>query len=385
MRCTVIQQTRKPTAGLIVVFGIAIAVAAALLPGCDESPATRTDGGGADLAPASDAAPAEGGPADRGLSEGGPTPDGPTPDSAPPPRATLYVKGHQLLDRCGEPVVLRGANAGIAFPSDPQAQHLAQLSQTGANAVRLTFRVQYNNSSAADVDTALTAARKGGMFPIPALWDATGDWSKLGFCVDFWLKPAMVTVLKKHEAYTLLNLANEAGDGSVTDAQFRQEYAAAIKKVRAAGLKLPIVIDAAGWGREESYIINNAAYLLAQDPEASLVFSWHPWDTKQPQGRYQQAFSDAKSKGICLIVGEFSSLGVNYTEPIAYATIMQLAQQSSIGWLWWWWYGGDKHSLTSDGLYGNWANAGQEVCLTSADGIQKTSLRTNEQKTGACK
>jgi len=115
-------------------------------------------------------------------------------------------------------------NAGIAFPSDPTAQSLAQVTQTGANAVRLTFRVLYNNSGPTDVDTALAEARKQKLIAIPALWDATGDWSKLGFCVDFWTKSEMVTVLKKHEAYTLLNLANEAGDSSVTDAQFKSEY-----------------------------------------------------------------------------------------------------------------------------------------------------------------
>lgn len=311
--------------------------------------------------------------------------DGPAADSAPPARATMYVKGSALYDRCGEKVVLRGANAGIAFPSDPQGKHLAQLAKTGANAVRLTFRVQYNNSGPADVDTALTEARKNGMIPIPALWDATGDWSKLGFCVDFWVKPAMVTVLKKHEAYTLLNMANEAGNSSVSDAQYRQGYAAAIKKVRAAGLKLPLVIDAGNWGRDEAYIINNAAYLLAQDPEQNLVFSWHPWDTNQPQSRYQKAFSAASSKGICLIVGEFASIGVNYSQPILYKTIMQLAQQSGVGWLWWWWYGGDQHALTSNGQYGSWANVGQEVCLGSSYGIQQTSVRTYDLEHGACK
>ena len=324
------------------------------------------------------AVPADGGSKDSGK-------DGPTADGAPPTHATMYVQGSALYDRCGEKVVLRGANAGIAFPSDPQAKNLAQLAKTGANAVRLTFRVQYNNSSPTDVDTALAEARKNGMIPIPALWDATGDWSKLGFCVDFWVKPAMVTVLKKHEAYTLLNMANEAGDSSVTDTQYRQAYTAAINKVRAAGLKLPLVIDAGNWGRGEAYIMNNAAYLLAQDPEKNLVFSWHPWDTNQPQSRYQKAFSDASSKGICMIVGEFASVGVNYSQPILYATIMQLAQQGSVGWLWWWWHGGDQHALTTDGQYGNWANVGQEVCITSSYGIQQTSVRTYDLVNGSCK
>ena len=298
--------------------------------------------------------------------------------------ATMTVQGTQLRDRCGEAVVLRGVNSGIAFPNDPQAKNLAQVSQTGANAVRLTFRVQYDNSSAQDVDLALGEAFKQKLIAIPSVWDATGDWSKLGFCTDFWLKPDMVAVLKKHEAYTLLNIANEAG-ATVTDAEFVQGYTQAVQKLRQAGLHMPLVIDAAGWGRTESYLINNGPSLLQQDPDHNLLFSWHPWDESQPASRYQKAFDDSIAKGICLIVGEFSSVGVNFDKPIDYRSIMQLAQQKQIGWLWWWWTGGDGHALTADGVFGNWANVGEEVCVSSASGIKNTAKRTTYFQTGGCK
>jgi len=299
-------------------------------------------------------------------------------------RDTMYVEGRWLRDRCGEQVVLRGANAGIAFPSDPQAEDLAQLAQTGANAVRLTFRMIYNNSSPSDVDIALTKAREAGLIAIPSVWDATGDWGKLGDCVDFWLDPEMVEVLKEHEEYTILNIANEAGTSAVTNDQYRTEYAAAIQRIRAAGLKMPLMIDAANWGRNESYILENGAYLVQQDPEHSLVFSWHPWDPNQPATRYQNAFASSIGNDLCLVVGEFAHLDVFYDSPIPYLTIMEEAQLSSIGWLWWWWYGNDLHSLTTDGQYGNWANAGEEVCLSSPYGIQQTSTRTHYFQTGSC-
>jgi len=38
------------------------------------------------------------------------------------------------------------------------------------------------------------------------------------------------------------------------------------------------VIDAAGWGRGEDYILNTGQYLLDADPDHNLIFSWHPWD-----------------------------------------------------------------------------------------------------------
>jgi mannan endo-1,4-beta-mannosidase len=213
------------------------------------------------------------------------------------------------------------------------------------------------------------------MIPIPAVWDATGNWSQLDTCVNFWSNPAMVAVLKKHEAYTLLNIANEAGDGSVSDAQYRAGYTAAIQELRAAGLKMPLVIDAANWGRNEDYILDNAGELLQIDP--NLIFSWHPYDPGQPASRYQAAFDGAAQKGIALIVGEFAQLEFpdQPNTVIDYTAIMQKAQASGVGWLWWWWYGSDGHSLTSDGKFGNWANRGEEVCVTSNYGIQKTSQR----------
>lgn len=85
------------------------------------------------------------------------------------PRDTFYVDGSTLRDPCGEPVVLRGANKGSAFPNDADQTYLPGLAQTGANAVRFTFRVQYNNSTAEDVDTALQAAADHHMVGIPAL------------------------------------------------------------------------------------------------------------------------------------------------------------------------------------------------------------------------
>lgn len=296
-------------------------------------------------------------------------------------RPTMDVKGAALYDRRGERVVLRGVNTGIAFPADPKGEKLAEVAKTGANCVRLTFRWIYNKSDAAQVDAALTQAARHQMFAMPGLWDATGKWDQLQFCVDFWRQPEMARVLKKHEGYTMLNIANEAGDHSVSNEAYRAAYAKAISQLRVAGLHMPLVIDAAGWGREERYILENAEWLLEQDPERNLIFSWHPWDENQPAERYRRAMDEASAKGICLIVGEFAQTGVSYQQSIDFRAIMRLAQERQIGWLWWWWQGDDKHSLTTDGVFGHWANMGEEVCVTSPHGLRQTSVRPRSMQT----
>lgn len=300
---------------------------------------------------------------------------------------TFTTRGSALLDPCGEVLVLRGVNAGIAFPTDNSASQLPEVAKSGANAVRLTFRWIINHSDPAQVDTALQAAAANQLLAIPAVWDATGVWSRLPFTVDYWSQPAMVAVLRKHEDRLLLNIANEAGDAAVTNEQFRDGYAGAVRRLREAGLHMPLVIDAANWGRWEAYLLDNGPYLIDQDPDHKLLFSWHPWDTGQPASRYQSAFASAAALGMPLIVGEFSSVGADGTGTVDYAALMQLAAESGIGWLWWWWWSGagvDAHSMTTDGGFGNWANVGEEVALTSPYGINATAATTHYLQHGAC-
>lgn len=293
--------------------------------------------------------------------------------------ATFRVDGSTLRDPCGESLVLRGVNAGIAFPEDPKAKDLPEVAKTGANAVRLTFRWLINRSSPQHVETALKKAVANHMVAIPALWDATGHWDRLQFAVDFWSQPAMVEVLREYQDMVLLNIANEAGGPKVTNSEYRQGYAKAIKQLRAAGLHMPLVIDAANWGRSEAYILDNAAYLLSQDPNKNLLFSWHPWDTDQPVDRYRTAMDAALESQIPFIIGEFSSIGVHYKKPIDFRSLMKFAAERDIGWLWWWWQSGknlDGHAMTGNGRFGDWANVGGEVALESPYGIQATSERT---------
>jgi mannan endo-1,4-beta-mannosidase len=302
--------------------------------------------------------------------------------------ATFQVDGATLLDPCGEPLVLRGVNTGIAFPSGSDPKNFAEVSKTGANAVRLTFRWHINRSNPQHVETALKEAVANHMVAIPALWDATGHWDRLQFAVDYWSQPAMVEVLRKYEDMVLLNIANEAGGPKVTNSEFRQGYVKAIKQLRAAGLHMPLVIDAANWGRDESYIIDNADYLLSQDPDHNLIFSWHPWDTNQSKERYRQGMDAALKSQIPLIIGEFSSIGVHYKRPIDFRSLMEFAAERDIGWLWWWWRSGKKldgHAMTKDGRFGNWVNVGAEVTEESPYSIQATSKRTQYLLDRSCK
>lgn len=306
------------------------------------------------------------------------------------------TEGSTILDPCGEPFVVRGVNAGIAFPADANAKSLSEITQTGANAVRLTFRWALNRSNPDVVNNALQKAADNHMVAIPSVWDATGDMSRFDFAVNFWIQPEMVAVLRKYEDNVLLNIGNEIGDANVSFTEFTGRYAQAVQKIRDAGLHMPLVIDAAGWGREENYLLENAKALIALDPDHNLVFSWHPWDqsdapddatANQLKQRFQSAVDTARANDIPFLIGEFSSVGATGDGYVPYQYMMEYADANQVGWLWWWWSSGnspDAHALTTDGVFGSWANVGEEVVETSQYGIKNTAVRTHYMDFKSC-
>jgi hypothetical protein len=311
-----------------------------------------------------------------------------TESADPSPKYPTYrVEGRNLVDPYGETVVLRGVNAMIIYWDKYGTVTYPEIAKTGANAVRI-FWQDDPVASAADLDLTLGNCIRNKMIAVPGVWMATGEWNKLADCVDFWCRADVAAAVKKHEKAVLVNIANEAGDGSVTDAAYRAGYSDAVARIRAAGIRTPLVIDAAGWGRAEKTILNNARALLDGDPEHNLVFSWHPWDPKTWGGtktRITAALDSAVARNIPFIMGEFSQSEQGddrwSSTPVEWRHIMESCQARGIGWLAWvWWCCGDTpdhHSLTLDKMYGHWNNApwGEECAVSGPYSIKNTSVR----------
>lgn len=301
---------------------------------------------------------------------------------------TFKTSLSKIYDPCRQPLLIRGVNAGIAFPEDPNAEKLAEVGRTGANTVRLTFRWLINRSNPQVVEKAVRTAVENHMLAMPSIWDATGNLERLSFAVDFWTQPEMVAVLRQYEDMILLNIANEAGGGGVSVDWYQQQYLQAILKMRAAGLHMPLVIDAGNYGRDEESLFQSAWYLIAHDPDRRLIFSWHPWQGGMSRDYYKSVIDKAISKRIPFILGEFSSSDARGIEAVDYQYLLQYAAEKNIGWLWWWWASGntsDAHAMTSDGYYGHWMNAGEEVVSGSPYGIEATSRRGEYLESQTCR
>ncbi|TVQ22314.1 MAG: hypothetical protein EA382_12230 [Spirochaetaceae bacterium] len=281
-------------------------------------------------------------------------------DSHPP---GLRVSGRHLYDADGNRVVPIGANVMTKYWDPGGWRSISALAQTGANTVRIFWKIEPSTGLDA-FERNIRNAVEHGMFAMPSLWEATGQWSQLERCVDWWVQPEVLEIISRYERHLLLNIANEAGDASVSMRQFESGYRRAITRLREAGIRVPLVIDAANWGRDESYILQTATALIAHDPERNLLFSWHPWDDRMPRSRYTETIDAAVAQEIPLIIGEFSHTGVFYNSTHDWRFLVEYATEHDIGWLAWVWRGADVsdgHNITTNYLYGNWTPWGAQV------------------------
>jgi mannan endo-1,4-beta-mannosidase len=300
-------------------------------------------------------------------------------------RETLYVEGRKLFDRCGEEVVLRGVNRMVVW-MDREGATLPEIARTGANTVRIVWSVA---APPAAMATPISVAIENGMIPMIELHDATGKWERLPELVDYWIRPQTVEVLGRFEADLLVNIANEAGDRSVTDDQFREGYREAIQRMRAAGIRSPLVIDAANWGRAEGQLLRTAPYLLAADPHRNLIFSVHWWHSDNDTARITSTFEEAVQRDIPFIVGEFAHAEVGCKGRIAYEHIMKEGQRLGIGWLAWSWGPGNSDcpamDMTRDSRFETLHGWGLEVAVTDPNSITNTSVRPHSIVHGECR
>ena len=315
------------------------------------------------------------------------------------------VLGRDLYDRRGARVLLRGVNKMSVWDNDDPLGlvSFAEIKRTGANTVRIVWAITSNlqpggpATSTGTLDALLKNAKANHLIPMIELHDATGDWNRLDELVSYWTQPAVVRIIKKHQAYLLVNIGNEVGNDTVSQAEFVAGYTDAVRRMRAAGIHTPLVIDASDWGKDLGMLNDSAAALLAADPEGNLIFSVHLYwsmscdaDAAFIRSNLQQA----ADLGYPLIVGEFSQYGgfpcsdpaASICSPAAeidYRTILAACHELQLGWYAWEWGPGNDFNdplcavmnMTPDRLFAHlkpgWA---QEVALASPFGIQQTSV-----------
>ncbi|MBC7958099.1 MAG: cellulase family glycosylhydrolase, partial [Cytophagales bacterium] len=307
-----------------------------------------------------------------------------------PASSAYYVQDGKLYDPCGVQVVLRGVNKMVVY-ADRAGNSFPEIAKTGANAVRFMW---YSQVAASEAVQTIQRAIDSQLIPIWELHDATGNWSAMPTIENYWTNPATLTVLRQFDSKLIVNLANEAGQG-VDDNDMVATYSRIISRLRTAGLRMPFMIDAAGYGRNEAQLLRVAPRILAADPLHNVIFSWHVYDPGS-ESRITAAFDTANAQRIPFLVGEFGSNVPGACQAtVPYRHLITQAQAKGIGYLAWSWdnFNGDckigdtsVFDMVGDGINLSTLKPGfaTEVVRTDPASIQNTSRRTQWQTAGTC-
>ena len=294
----------------------------------------------------------------------------------------FFVKNGKIYDNRGQRFIMRGVNHTCFWGY--QEHNLEAITsdsgivKSGANAVRLIFpRIDtvnhYGMDEVLEKRRAIIAVIAKRMVPIVEYHYnlESSDRTSTDFLrslVTEITQPAMRNLLRQYESKIILNIANEWGNNDVA---WRTAYMQAITRIRNAGIRCLIMIDAGGnYGQNPNSLASYANPIFNSDPQRNIVFSLHmyaywvspsmnipsnqwfdpenqcttpncsPYDISTQLRRIR-----ALRPNLPLIIGEFSWEGCITDNLVAYKTeeLMQVAQDLNLGWLAWSWYQNTEH------------------------------------------
>ncbi|TDB80891.1 glycoside hydrolase [Micromonospora sp. KC721] len=312
------------------------------------------------------------------------------------PSPVLYVSNKSYgLDDSGrywlrgndhKKIVLKGINIPLVddwdFPASRPYGKLEELAKTGANCVRIQWYAQYPAASrppyaTADLDRVLEKCRTSRLVPIVELHDCTCKEdpelvnSEL---MSWWTRPDVLGMLKRHERYLIINLANELGwyrwqnwSPAALD-KFKVAYKKAITSIRSKGLRMPIMIDAPDCGSSVNAFLSAGQELIDHDPLHSILLSAHAYWGDDYDGSADVNL--AIGAKLPIVLGEIANKqfandnecfygldGTNLDNPprteFRYQNLLINLTQREVGWLAWAWYKDncEHRRMTPDGNY----------------------------------
>ncbi|MBB6024119.1 mannan endo-1,4-beta-mannosidase [Paenibacillus sp. JGP012] len=289
----------------------------------------------------------------------------------------FYVSGNKLYDSTGKPFVMRGVNHGHSWFKNDLNTAIPAIAKTGANTVRIVLSngVLYSKDDLNSVKNVINVVNQNKMIAVLEVHDATGkdDYESLDATVNYWI--SMKEALIGKEDRVIVNIANE-WYGTWNGSAWAEGYKKAIPKLRNAGIKNTLIVDAAGWGQYPQSIVDYGQSVFAADSMKNTVFSIHMYEyAGKDAATVKTNMENVLNKGLALIIGEFG--GYHTNGDVDEHAIMRYGQEKEVGWLAWSWYGnssglgyldlatGPNGSLTS---YGN-------TVVNDTYGIKNTSQK----------
>jgi mannan endo-1,4-beta-mannosidase len=305
---------------------------------------------------------------------------------APPGTGYYQTRGRQLVDPEGTRVIVRGAEQVFWDASWLLPSFVTEFGRSGANAIRIlpyyltSTPTGEPGSTLAQIEDMIRRGINSYMLVEVAI-DAGSDPS-------VYLRSEVRALLARYEGYLAIHAKGESYED--TDDQWVANSKSVVATMRGAGYKAPLYIMARTGGRNLPTLLNHGQEIVDADPLHNVVFGWQAyWGT---DNHYQEEYGMPLGEGMRRAAAAPFPIQVGLTyhsdaqsgssQTIPYSDLMRMAQELSLGWLWRDWRMG-VDDLTADGLFGHWAHQGEDVVLTNANSIQRTSVRTPFQLNSA--
>lgn len=315
--------------------------------------------------------------------------------------SNIHVSGKHILGPCGDTLILKGVNyAPYNWGWTSTQLRLGQIALSGANCVRMPWYVTtpdgptpqavYNNLVL--LDSALSKCIKYKMIPIIELHDQTcqNNPANLITTSNWFVQPAVKTLINKYKHSIILNIANEAlwvawaGNTLTAQSSFSNTYNTIVNTIRSNSITVPIMIDGPECGTNLDVLANIGGAMLNADPLQNLIFSAHAyWNTYANNDSLQalNKINYALSKNIPFVFGEVANLqdGNNMCQyTLNYKPWIKILKQKKIGWLAWSWDndGCAARQITTNGNYNSLTVFGNDIINNSIYGLNVGTIKS---------
>lgn len=268
---------------------------------------------------------------------------------------------------------MRGVNHPHAWFPERLREALPAIAAAGANAVRVVMATggRWSATSPEEVREILRLCRAHRLVAILEVHDCTGFGEDplarpLREAVDWWLQPSVLEAMAGHEAYAMLNVANEPFGNGVAPEVWMTEHVDAVRRLREGGYRHAIMVDAPEWGQDGSRSMRSrAGEVLAADPDRNVVFSVHMYQLYATEDAVC-SYLDAFFGEYALVVGEFAADHGDLGDVDEHA-ILRLTHENGLGCLGWSWTGNAPHVRSLD-IVADWGGELTEWGATLVDG-----------------
>jgi mannan endo-1,4-beta-mannosidase len=296
--------------------------------------------------------------------------------TSPPSSGGFSVRDGRLYDARGAEFVLRGINHPHAWYTQ-HTSSFAAMKAAGANSVRVVLSGgRWPANSAADVSNVISLCKQNKLICVLENHDTTGYGEQggattLSAAADYFV--GLASVLRGQEAYVIVNIGNEPFGNNVDNSAWARDTSAAIRKIRAAGLRHTLMVDAPNWGQDwQNTMRENAPSVWAVDQ--NIMFSVHMYGVYDTAAEVRAYLDSFTSRRLPIVVGEFGNRHSD-GDPDE-DTIMAYTTTQRIGYMGWSWSGnggGVEYLDMVNGFNPSSLTAWGERFINGANGLRQTS------------